>query len=186
MGVGTLNLVSGSIEGSGFGVRDRENLLEELDNNLEKINEFAADLTGSMVTRFSVSGAIVDRLSDAGFIGASFTNTDRVITEVIAYAGTSGSGGVTRIDVQIQQGSVQPANFSSIFSNNAYKPALSSSIGNLIPVSGSTFVSGSNMLWRARSMLKVIADTAAGATGLSGQDNVTVEVFWKPSGSYGV
>ncbi len=165
----------------------------KLDSTLAAIDSWAGKVTASFETHFyspqsgSNANILLNSVLPAGYLGSAFSPINRVITEVIAWAATSGSGGVTRLDVQIQQGATQPANFSSIFSNNAFKPALSSSLGNFYRVSCSTFVSGANMVWTASSSLKVILDTAAGdATGINGQHNINVVIKWKPSGSYGV
>lgn len=172
-----------------------ERCLEDERNlsSLQQIDVFAGKVTGSFQTHFSAPGSgsnatvLLNSVLPAGYLGSAFSPIDRVITEVLAWAATSGSGGVTRIDVQVQQGSTQPANFASIFSNNAYKPALSSSLGSFYRVSATNFVSGTNMVWAASSSLKVVLDTAAGdATGANGQHGINVVVRWKPSGSYGV
>ena len=157
-----------------------------VNGNQSKLDAFSGLITGSQVTRFTIStGSVSDQLGDQGVVGAEFNrSSDRVILEVVAFAASSGSGGVTRVDVQIQQGTVMPANLSSIFSNNAFKPAVSSSLGNFGPARSSTFVSGSDMVWRAGTVLAAVLDTAAGAPGPSGQKGLVVDVFWKPSGSY--
>lgn len=165
---------------------------KQLTNN-QSIDDFAGRVTGSFETHLWSPGTgsnatiLLNSGLPAGYLGSAYSPIDRVITEVVAWAATSGSGGVTRLDVQIQQGAVQPANFSSIFSNNAFKPALSSSLGNFYRISARTFISGTNMVWAASSSLKVILDTAAGdATGINGQHGINVVIRWKPSGSYGI
>ena len=142
------------------------------DSTLGKIDAFAGKVTGSFQTHFAAPGSgsnatvLLNSILPLGYLGSAFSPIDRVITEVLAWAATSGSGGVTRVDVQVQQGSTQPANFSSIFSNNAYKPALSSSLGNFYRVSATTFVSGTNMVWAASSSL--IAGSGAKQSGSAG------------------
>jgi hypothetical protein len=167
-----------------------ERSLEDARNlsSLQQIDDFAGDVTASFSTQVStaLSGANVSQIVTnsilGGYLGSAYAAQDRVIKEVVAWAAKSGSGGVTRIDVQIQNGS-----FASIFSNNAFKPAVSSSLGDYGASKSTTFVSGSNMVWRAGTMIKILADTAAGdATALNGQYGLNVAVFWKPSGSYGV
>ncbi len=165
---------------------------KQLANNTA-IDAFAGKVTGSFCSKFSLHHSGVNSAMNMthallpGYIGSEYSPNNRVIMEVVAWAAKSGSGGVSRVDVQIQQGSTQPANFASIFSNNAFKPAVSASLGDFGRVSCTTFVSGTNMVWGASSSLKVVQDTAAGAEALlSGQYGLTVEVLWKPSGSYGV
>lgn len=163
---------------------------QQLSSSLAAIDTFAGNVTGSMgFTMFMLSGSVSDMLGDSGIIGSEYNRLcDRVIQEVIAWATTSGSGGVTTIDVLVQQGSVQPANFSTIYlGNNVYRPAVSSSLGNfgMSKTGASNFVSGSNMVWKKGSLLQAKLLTVAGAAGVSGQKNLTVQIFWKPSGSYG-
>lgn len=177
-----LNTVTASLGYSGFGVKDREDLFDKIDNGFEAVNEFAGLVTGSFSVLFETSGSAFDRVGQD--LGSAYTREDFVIREVVAWAATSGSGGVSRIDVDVQQG--PGGNFSSIYSNNAFKPALSSSLGNYGLARGNTFVSGSDMRWPAGTLIRAQLETAAGAAGLSGQNAVTVQVFYTPSGSYGV
>lgn len=161
--------------------------------NINRLNtdQFAAFATGSMYSLFQISGSTSDNLGDAGGLGAEYNRAcDRVIQEVVAFAATSGSGGVSTIDVLVQQG--VGGNFSSIFgplggpTNNAMRVALSSSAGNygLAKSGQSNMVSGSNMVWPKGTLLKCQLVTAAGAAGVSGQKGLIVQVFWSPSGSY--
>lgn len=167
---------------------DLENVLN---GNRTTLDQFAAYTTSSLYSLFQISGSTSDNLGDAGGLGAEYNRSqDRVIQEVIAFAATSGSGGVSTIDVQVQQG--PGGNFASIFGplggppNNAMRVALSASLGNYgIARSGqSNMVSGSNMLWPRGTLLKCQLTTAAGAAGVSGQKGLIVQVFWTPSGSY--
>lgn len=156
---------------------------ERIENaNADKIDLFMGHLSASFSTVFRISGSVSDRLDHLGIIGAEYTPVDRVIKNVVCWAHTSGSGGVTVVDIQVQG----PAgNFVSIFSNLAYKPALSSSYGDFGLASGSVFISGSNMRWAAGKLMRAIVGPVAGATGLDGQKMFTVDVRWVPSGSYG-
>ncbi len=152
--------------------------------NSTKLDVWAGEVSGSFSSLLCISsGSASDNLDDGGIIGVAYTPFDRIIREVVCWAHKSGSGGVSRIDVDIQQG--PNGNFSSIFSNNAFKPALSSSLGNFGLAKASTFVSGTNMVWPAGTLVRAHLETAAGAAGLSGQKGVSVDIRWVPSGSYG-
>lgn len=152
--------------------------------NADKLDSWAGHCSASFATTLCMSsGSASDNMDDGAIIGAAYSPTDRVIKEVICWAHKSGSGGVSRIDVDIQQGVA--GNFSSIFSNSAFKPALSSSLGNFGIARSSTFVSGSNTVWPAGTIIRANLETAAGAAGLSGQKGVTVEIRWTPSGTFG-
>lgn len=155
--------------------------------NQNKLDALVGHLSASSVTKFAMAGsgsalaALNGELS--GVLGGAYSRDNRVIKEVVAWAIQSGSGGVSRVDVQVQ-GTPGAAAFTSIFSNNAFKPAISASLGNYGLAKASTFNSGSNMVWPAGSLLRVKLDTAAGAdTTEGGQAGVTVEVFWAPSAS---
>lgn len=165
----------------------------ELENalnlNRDEIDDFAGLVSGS-VTVFAPSGSASDFLGDGASLGAAFNRgPDRVIQEVVAFAATSGSGGVTTIDVRVQ-GTPGNASFTSIFgpvggpANAAMHVALSSSLGNWGLARSSGFTSGSNTVWKAGSILRAVATTAAGAANASGQRGVTVHVYWAPSGSF--
>lgn len=179
-----LNTVSGTLPTSVFGRRELDGLLDRIDDNFEAVNEWAGDVTGSLSVLFVTSGSATEKLGAmAGELGSAYARVDHVIREVVCWAAASGSGGVSRVDVDVQQG---PAgNFSSIFSDNAFKPALSSSLGNYGLARGATFVSGSNMRWPAGTLIRAQLETAAGAGGLSAQSGICVQVFYTPSGSYG-
>lgn len=141
----------------------------------------AGNMTGSCYTLFTLGSGTISPAGSVGKdIGAEYTRTNRVLQEVVAFATNSGSGGVTRIDVQVQDSG---GTFNSIFSNNAFKPALSSSLGNYGVAKSATFLTSS---WGAGKIIKASLDTAAGdATAANAQTGLTVMVFWKPSGSYG-
>lgn len=166
-----------------------------LSGSLVAVDQFAAAMTGSAC--FTVfcpqTGSVLDLSiggtdQAAGIMGTEFNPLqDRVITNVVGWSSASGSNpaGVVRVDVLVQQGAVQPANFSSIFSNNTFKLAISGSSANG-PVSTKTFVSGTNMVWPKGTLLQAKADATNGlGAGLSAMRGVTVQIFWKPSGSYG-
>lgn len=159
--------------------RDLE--MDRVDNaNHDKLDAWAGQVSGSFETVFNMSsGSATENLSANIFLGAAYAPTDRVIKEVVCWAHTSGSGGVTQIDVQVGL-----TNFASIFTNTAFKPALSSSLGNFGLAKSSTFTSGSNTRWIAGTLIRAKLDTAAGAAGLSGQNGVTVCIRWVPSGSF--
>lgn len=143
-------------------------------SNRDKLDAWAGVVSGSFCTRFFVSGTVT---ANQGMdIGCEYAQVDRVITEVVAYAPVSGSGGVTRINVLRQQDGPGQA-FVSIYSNDAFKPALSASLGNYGIARGGE-ISGS--VWAAGTLLKATFDTAATL-----QRDVTVCVMWKPRFSYG-
>lgn len=157
------------------------------------IDQFAAGMTGSACyTIWAIAtGSATDFQGLGGLnniLGLEFNRSqDRVIQEVVAYHIASGSGGVTTVDVLVQQGATQPANFSTVFksANNADKLALSSSAGNFGIARQAAFVSGSNMVWPKGTLLQAKILTTAGGTGLNAETGLTVQIFWKPSGSYG-
>jgi hypothetical protein len=162
---------------------DQDRILNDL---RDKLDLWAGKVTGSFCSKFERSGSAASLLADtAQIFGSEYAREDRLVTEVVCFAARSGSGGVTRFDVQVQQ--VPGAtNFASLFSNNVFKPALSSSLGNYGVAKASTFTSGTTSPWRKGTVLKVVLDTAAGeANMLDGQDGLVCQVFWKPSGSYG-
>lgn len=142
--------------------------------NATSVDAFAGKLTSSFCSTFFVSGTSTANLGMD--IGAEYSPINKVITEVLAFCPVSGSGGVTTIDVQRQQDGVGTA-FVSIFSNAAFRPALSSSLGNY-GIARSSTISGT--LWPAGTILKASFTTAATL-----QRDVTVVVTWKPSASYG-
>lgn len=193
-----LNLVSGSIPGSGFGARDRDDLIDRLDGDHQKIDAWVGLATGSAFYEQLgpiASGSVLDMNiggSDqaAGVLGVTFNRqVDRVIREVVALVAASGSNptAVVRLDVQVQQGPAQPSNFSSIFNGNANKLAISGSSGFIAKAGSSNFISGSNMVWPVGTALRAVADLTSGVqTGLGAMRALSVQVFWVPSGSYGV
>lgn len=153
--------------------RDLEDDRQE-NANFNKVDAFSGLVSASFSSEFFLSGTVSNNLSSD--VGSEYSKTDRVITDVVAWAARSGSGGVTRIDVQRQQDGVGAA-FVSIYSNNAFKPAVSASLGNYGVALGGT-ISGS--IWKAGTFLKVVFDTAANV-----QADINVQVFYRPSGSYG-
>lgn len=176
----TLDLEDVEIAGlpTDYGSRvDNENATAR---NMTKIQTYAGHVTSSFCTTFAPSGSVSDMLGDGAIIGASYTRINRVFNEVVAYAAKSGSGGVTEIDIQIQN---TPAGaFSSIFSSSLQRPCVSSSIGDFGAVYRRTFVSSS---WPVGCIMRAQLVSAAGAANASGQRGLNVHVFWKPSGSYG-
>lgn len=152
--------------------------------DLAAIDAFAAHVTASFVTTFHYSGSAADLLT-GDFGSAHYATADRIVTNVVCWAATSGSGGVTTIDVQKQLGA--GLGFASLFSGSAVaRPALSASVGNYGIVSTTSFVSGTSPIWSAGTLMRSVVLSAAGGTGLNGQKGLTVQVFWAPSGSYGV
>ena len=132
----------------------------------------AAGLGG--VTILRLEGATSTQ-GAAGVIGSAFNDgANRSISRVVAWAQQSGSGGVSRVDVQFGL-----TTFASIFSNNAFKPAVSSSLGDFGQVSKTAFVSGSAQVWPAGTTLKAILDTVAGDATTGAQKGLVVQVIWK-------
>lgn len=182
--------------GDGLGYGDRLGDDQQLSSSLTAIDTFAGNMTGSACfTMFCpASGSVMDLSpggtdAAAGVLGVEYNRScDRVIQEVVAFVAASGSNpaAVARVDVGIQQGTTFPANFGSIFTNAVFKPVISGSTGAYTPAKASTFVSGTNTVWRAGTLLKANVDLASGiAAGLGAMRGLTVQVFWKPTGSYG-
>jgi hypothetical protein len=183
-----LQLSSTDLAAPGFDPRAYTARLDadtNLDASLSKVDVFAGSLTGSLVSVFSLgSSSVSDFLASStpvtGVMGAEYTRVPMIFQEIVAFAAQSGSGGVTRIDVRVPDSN---GTFNSIFGNNAFKLALSSSAGNYGVARASTFRTSS---WSAYTVAQVVVETAAGAAGGgSGQYGLFVHVFAKPSGSYG-
>lgn len=167
-----------------------------LSSSLAILDNWSGLMTGSCYSIFGPSsGSLADLLAGGnndGF-GMEYSRTDRVIQEVVCWVNNTGSGGVTAVDVLIQQGVVQPANFSSIFAAGASKPGISGGLGGTVQPAATlgnrglpaSFVSGSNTVWPKNTLLQVKMATAAGVGGASPgrASGLTVQVFWKPSGS---
>jgi hypothetical protein len=191
LGIEHANPAGGWDSSGHIGFAERNELLRIISGAFEAIDQFVGQVTGSAYfTAFILntgSAADLQTSVGAGFVGAEYNRSqDRIITEVVAWAQNSGSGGVSTVDVLVQQGQVFPANFGSIFTNNALRPAVSSSLGNFGISKSSTFVSGSNMVWKAGTLLQAKLLTAAVGTGVNAQNGLTVQVYWKPSSSWAV
>jgi hypothetical protein len=145
----------------------------QLDLNHNKIDAWAGKVTGSFVTMFEATGSASTFVGAGGGIGMSYAPVARIIKEVIAWNAHSGSGDVTRLDMQVSSS----AGFTSIFSNAIYKPILSQSYGDGGLGKTSTFLSN---VWPASSILKALVE--AGAVG---NNKLYVAVVWAPSASYG-
>jgi hypothetical protein len=144
-----------------------------------------APITGSVM---DISPGGTDQ--GAGILGMEYNRVgNRVLLEAVAYVSATGSNpnGVARVDIQVQQGPVQPANFSTVFLGNATKLAVSGSSGlSPIKASGASFVSGTNTIWPAGTLLLAKVDLASGIqAGLGAMRGLVVQLFWKPTGSYG-
>lgn len=142
--------------------------------NLDTIDAFAGWVTASFSTVLRTSGTVSEQL--ASDIGSAYATYNRVITGVKAWHARSGSGGVTTVNVLRQEDGVGGA-LVSIYSNAAFYPAVSQSLGNYGIASGGT-ISGS--LWKAGTVI-VARPTTAGATS----QDLHVQILWRPSGSYG-
>ena len=182
--------------GSGHGVYERAEGFRISEQNFDKIDSWVGKASASFVsTFFGTSGSVLDMSiagtdQGAGVMGMAYNKLqDRVITDVVGFTAASGSAptGVVRVDVQVQQGAAQPANYSTIFLSNPVKLAVSGSAANgPVSVGSTTFVSGSNMVWPKGTCLKVGADQTANVqAGLSAMRGLTVQVCWRQSGSYG-
>jgi hypothetical protein len=154
------------------------------------IDTFAGFVTASACySLFTIStGSANDVQSSTnlnGVFGVEYARQDRTFVEAVAWPITSGSGGVTTIDLQVGL-----VNFQSIFASTASMLALSASGGNFGVVKSSAFVSGTNTRWPVGTLMRAVCLTAAGdSKQANAQTGVSVQVFWKPSGSaltYGV
>jgi hypothetical protein len=159
---------------------------QDLSDDMTALDLFAAHATASFSTRFAGTGTIsVNQVGDlAGALNPSaYASGDRIITNVVAWAPLSGAGGVTTVDVQKQFDSL--GGFASIFAgNNSSRVALSSSIGNNVVVSVTSFVSGTAPVWQAGKLLKPVVLSSTVPNGAGNGQAVVVDVLWKPSGSY--
>lgn len=152
----------------------RVELDDIINTNYDSIDQFAGQLTASYTTTFRTSGVISTLLTSD--VGSEYANYDRVITGVKAWHAGAGSSGVTTVNV-LRQEAAGVGTLVSIFSNAAFYPAVSQSLGAYVPASGGT-ISGS--IWKAGTVLVARVTTAAVAAA-----DLTVSVTWKPSGSYG-
>lgn len=168
----------------------RLELEQSLNTMRDRVDLLLGMLTGSCYEEFVASSSF-DGIAGGADVYAEYNpGPARTLQEVIAWCGSSGSGGVTTIDIQIQQG--PGGNFASIFGplggppNNAMRVALSSSLGNygLAKQGQSSFVSGTNMVWQPGTLMKCVFTTAAGAVGGSAMKNIVTQVRWSPSGSW--
>lgn len=154
---------------------------QALSSSIQVIDGFAGLVTGSFFEMFYCSGAVSNHLGGVfpePYGGIAHANTDRVITGVFAMMVNSGSGGVTQIDVRCGGSSALSSSTTSIFPNNAAKVILSSSVGAFGAVRATSF-KNSPQIWSAGTWLMPVVDTAALL-----QSDVSVVVYWKPSGSY--
>lgn len=144
-----------------------------------KLDAFCGHLTSSFYEVFHVSGAVDIHTADGLFYDGLRYNPGpaRHIQEVLAFQVTSGSGGWTRVDVQMKAG-IPTAN-ESLFSAAANKPVFSASDGDGYVFKSSTFAPGSSS-WAAGKFLGVHLDETVTALGTE----LTVMVKWKPSASY--
>lgn len=144
--------------------------------NISKLDQYASSLSASLFTMFCISGSTSDMLASDNYVGSEYNRVAKTLLEVVAWAQTSGSGGVTRVDVQLQEpGSLT---WNSIFSDAALKPAVSSSLGDFGTSRATVFTTSS---WAPGCMMRCKLDTAAGAPGISGQKGLTVQIFYKLS-----
>jgi len=154
--------------------------------NKDKVDAFAGFLTASFVETLFVSGNVGDHVGQGSahalggeFYGGLIYNagpSDRHIIKVTAYSRCSGSGGYTVLDVQMSSG--MPTVKESLYSNEAYKPQLTSSAGLLVNES-TVFAPGSSS-WAAGKFLGVVVDQAPTTLG----QDLTVQIHWMPSASY--
>mgnify|MGYP001567576845 CR=1 FL=1 len=143
-----------------------------LSSSLVAIDQFASAVTGSMSSVVFVSGNLAPFKTQVVY--AEIANTPRVISQVVAFAQNSGSGGVTSVDVEL---SSSAAGFQTIFANAAARAKVSSSLGNYGIARSAAPVTAS---WNAGALMRVVlySDTID-------QASLSVNVMWKPSGSYG-
>lgn len=171
-----LDLEPVDVATQGLAYTERLDLDNTINGNFDAVDAFSGQLTASYSTTFKTSGVMSTLLTSD--IGSAYADYNRVIVGVKAWAANSGSGGVTRINVLRQQDGVGGA-LVSIYSNNAFKCALS---GGSAHASYKVFSGGtmSGTLWPAGTVLVVRPETAADL-----MSDVTVQVNWKPSGTYG-
>lgn len=145
---------------------------QQLSSSLVALDQFAASVTGSMSSVVFVSGNLAPFKTQVVY--AEIANTPRVISHVVAFAQNSGSGGVTSVDVEL---SSSAAGFQTIFANDAARAKVSSSLGNYGIARSAAPVTAS---WNAGALMRVVlySDTVD-------QASLSVNVMWKPSGSYG-
>jgi hypothetical protein len=145
--------------------------------NKDKVDLFVGQLSASFSTKFYASGTLSTRLAPDDFYGGqAYARHDRIIEEVVITSPIIGSSGVTTIDIERQEDGVAGA-FVSIFADLVFKPILSQSVGADVPQSTTTI---SGTLWPAGTLIRAHVDEAA-----VDQADTLVEVFWRPSGSYG-
>lgn len=161
----------------------------QLNDHRTKLDTMIGNLTASCYTAFWASSSF-DGIAGGSDVFAEYCRgVPRILQEVVCWAGASGSGGVTTVDIQVQG----PAgNFVSVFgplggpTSAAMQVALSASLGNYgIARSGqANMTSGSNTLWMPGKLMKAVFTTAAGAVGGSAMKNIVTQVYWAPSGSW--
>lgn len=151
-----------------------------LDTSLAAVDTFAGRLTASFCTRFYLTASLPEAITVAPPIGVDYASGPRILQEVVAFAFRSGSGaGVTVFDVKMTDGA---GTFNSVFSNLAFRPALSNSLGDYGVARANVFRTAS---WDPGRIIRLDVLGTTGGTGLGAQAGVNVLVFWKPSGSYG-
>lgn len=156
--------------------------------NRDAIDAFAGHLTASFCEVFHVSGALANHLGQGSVHGGEYygglrynASGPRHIVKVLAFTSMTGSGGVTTVDVQ--KGTGRPTSNESLFSDLVFKVNLSASDGNSAAES-STFAASSQS-WAAGEFLGVCLDEVAAGSGVNEPQDLVVQVYWKPSASYG-
>ena len=113
-------------------------------------------------------------------VGVWYARSPIVWKEMVAFATHSGSCGVTSIDVQQQEAA--GGGFQTIFANAAFRPNVSSSLGDYGVAKASTFLTGT--LATGLMVRAVVTSVAGTQTGADSQRGVTVQLFYCVSGSY--
>ena len=154
---------------------------QSLSSSLNGLDAFVGLLTGSLKHHAAMSGNIATMVGQP--LGVFYVRSPITLTEMVAWASTSGSGGVTSLDVQLSS-SLTGGTFQSVFANAANRANVSASFGNYGLASTKTFQTSSIP---AGVLLRLQVISAAGdATAPNAQNNVTADLFYKPTFTYGV
>lgn len=148
--------------------------------NIDKIDDWAGSVSGAFCETFFVSGALASHVGEP-YGGIRFNSGGpKTIVRVNAIQANSGSGGVTRVDVRKAPNGSFPAVSYSLFSNNVFKAILSASAGRYTAAQTTTFAAGSSS-WDPGQTLTVWPDSVTDGPS----SDLTVQVWWRPSASYG-
>jgi hypothetical protein len=148
---------------------DEQNILNA---DMQAVDAFAGQVTGSFASSFFVHGNLTSGSFAGEVVHAEYAPVARVIKEVVAFARDNGDALVTSVDVQLSSS----AGWASIYSNASFRPNVSASIG----AGGIARSSAqSTSAWNAGQVMRVVLQSVA-----TDQKDLSVNVIWKPSGSY--